>query len=97
MHRMCRTSDSQNSFELNLARAYELERRGNKLCSKEIRLVRQLVDVLQEQNPDHEPALGRRPAVIAEQIRDLVVEPVPVDLVGQPNELMPDVDDLVEP
>ena len=56
-----------------------------------------LVDVFQEQEPDHEPRLGRRPAVLAEQPSQLGVEPVPVDLIGQPRQLVAHVDDLIEP
>src|SRR4051812_1248884 len=55
------------------------------------------VNVLEQQQPDHEAGLDPRPAVLAVERRDLVVDPVPVDLAGKQNQLVLQVDDLVQP
>jgi len=41
--------------------------------------------------------LGRRPALVAEPVRQLGVDPLPIDLLRQPHQRVPHVDDLVEP
>src|SRR6516225_10106025 len=60
-------------------------------------LVGQAVDVLEQQQPDHETALDPRPALRAVERRDLAIDPVPVDLGGELHQLVFQVDDLVEP
>ena len=59
-------------------------------------LIREPVDLLQEQDPDHEAGLGPGPSLGGETLRHLLVDPVPVDLLGQPNQLMLHIDDLIE-
>src|SRR3954469_24389965 len=60
-------------------------------------LIGQPVSVLEQQQPDHEPGLDPRPAVLAVERRDLAVDPVPVDLAGKQNQLVLQIDDLVQP
>ena len=60
-------------------------------------LVGQAVDVLEQEQPDDEPGLDPRPALVAIERRDLAVDPVPVDLAGELHQLVLHVDDLVEP
>ena len=60
-------------------------------------LIGQPVNVLEQQQPDHEAGLDPRPAVLAVERRDLAVDPVPIDLAGQQNQLVLQVDDLVQP
>ena len=84
-------------------------------------LIGQPVNVLEQQQPDHEAGLDARPAVLAVKRRDLAVDPVPIDLADartphraetlrnkliqpipvdrlrQPHQLVPHVDDLVQP
>src|SRR6516162_2901038 len=43
-------------------------------------LIGQAVDVLEQEQPDHEPALDPRPALRAVERRDLAIDPVPVIL-----------------
>lgn len=57
----------------------------------------QPVNVLEQQQPDHEAGLDPRPAVLAVERRDLAVDPVPIDLAGKQNQLVLQVDDLVHP
>src|SRR4051812_16917916 len=57
----------------------------------------QPVNVLEQQQPDHEAGLDPRPAVLAVERRDLAVDPVPIDLAGKQNQLVLQVDDLVQP
>src|SRR5258705_8547447 len=57
----------------------------------------QPVNVLEQQQPDHEAGLDARPAVLAVERRDLAVDPVPIDLAGKQNQLVLHVDDLVQP
>ena len=59
--------------------------------------VGQPVDVLEQQQPDHEAGLDPGPALVAVERRDLAVDPVPVDLAGELHQLVLHVDDLVEP
>ena len=59
--------------------------------------VGQPVNVLEQQQPDHEAGLDPRPALVAVERRDLAVDPVPVDLAGELHQLVLHVDDLVEP
>jgi hypothetical protein len=60
-------------------------------------LIGQPVNVLEQQKPDHEAGLDPRPAVLAVERGDLVVEPVPIDLAGEQNQLVLHVDDLIQP
>ena len=60
-------------------------------------LVGQPVDVLEQQQPDHEAGLDPRPALVAVERRDLAVDPLPVDLAGELHQLVLHVDDLLEP
>src|SRR5258707_8355908 len=57
----------------------------------------QPVNMLEQQQPDHEAGLDARPAVLAVERRDLAVDPVPIDLAGKQNQLVLQVDDLVQP
>lgn len=52
------------------------------------------VHVLQ---PHHEPAFGAPPSGVAEQVGEFAVDPVPVDLLGEPYQFVARVDDLIEP
>ena len=60
-------------------------------------LVGQSEDVLEQQKPDDEAALDAGPTLLAVERRDLAIEPVPVDVLGKLHQLVPHVDDLVEP
>src|ERR1700721_3729036 len=60
-------------------------------------LIGQPVNVLEQQQPDHEAGLDPRPAALAVERRDLAVDPVPIDLAGKQNQLVLQVDDLVQP
>ena len=60
-------------------------------------LIGQAVNVLEQQQPDHEAGRDAGPAVLAVERRDLVVDPVPIDLASEPNQLVLHVDDLVQP
>jgi hypothetical protein len=53
--------------------------------------------VLEQQKPDHEAGLDPGPAMLAVERRDLAVDPVPIDLAGEPNQLVLHVADLVQP
>jgi hypothetical protein len=53
--------------------------------------------VLEQQQPDHEAGLDPRPAVLAVERCDLAVDPVPIDLAREQNQLVLQVDDLVQP
>src|SRR5579872_4207080 len=57
----------------------------------------QPVNLLEQQQPDYEAGLDPRPAVLAVERRDLAVDPVPINLAGQQNQLVLHVDDLVQP
>src|ERR1700722_5394823 len=59
--------------------------------------IRQPVNMLEQQQPDHEPGLDPWPAVLAVERRDLAVDPVPIDLAGKQNQFVLHVDDLVQP
>jgi hypothetical protein len=59
--------------------------------------VRQPVDVLEQQQPDHEPGLDSRPPFVAIERRNLAIDPIPVDLARERHQLMLHVDDLIEP
>ena len=59
--------------------------------------VRQHENVLEQQKPDHEPRLDPRPPRVGIERGDLRIEPVPVDALGELHQLVPHVDDLVEP
>jgi hypothetical protein len=50
-----------------------------------------------EQQPDHEPGLNPRPALVAVERRDLAIDPLPVNLAGKLHQLVLHVDDLLEP
>ena len=60
-------------------------------------LVGEPVEVLQQQQADQEPRRRRRPPGVAIEPRQLLVDPIPVDLLAEPHQLVPHVDDLVEP
>jgi len=60
-------------------------------------LVGQAEDVLEQQQAQHEAGFDGRPAGLAIERRDLLIQPVPVDLAGQLRQLVLEVDDLVEP
>ncbi|MGY4600465.1 hypothetical protein ACVWXL_008211 [Bradyrhizobium sp. GM22.5] len=60
-------------------------------------LIGQPISVLEQQQPDHEPGLDPGPAILAIERRDLAVDPVPIDLAGELNQLVLHVDDLVQP
>src|SRR5262245_157089 len=60
-------------------------------------LVGQSVDVLEQQQPNHEPDLNPRPAFVAVERRDLAVDPLPFDLACKLHQLVLHVDDLLEP
>jgi hypothetical protein len=53
--------------------------------------------VFEQQQPDHEPGLNPRPALVAVERRDLAVDPLPVDLACELHQLVLHVDDLLEP
>src|SRR5262249_26880194 len=59
--------------------------------------VRQPVNVLEQKKPDHKPCRNPRPATVAVQRRDLAVDEVPIDLACELSQLVPHVDDLVQP
>src|SRR5476651_2737002 len=59
--------------------------------------VGQPVDLLEQQQADHEATLDPRPPLVAVERGDLAVEPGPVDLAGELHQLMLHIDDLVEP
>src|SRR6476620_11895203 len=59
--------------------------------------VGQPVDVLEQQQPDHEPGLDPWPALVAVERRNLAVDPIPVDLASELHQLVLHVDDLLEP
>ena len=60
-------------------------------------LVGEPVDLLQQHDRDHEARFARGPSPGREAVRHLPVDPVPVDLPGQPDRFMSPVDDLIEP
>jgi hypothetical protein len=57
--------------------------------------VRQAVDVLEPEPPDHEAALDRRPALLAVERCNLRINPFPVDLAAKLRQLVLQVDDLI--
>ena len=57
----------------------------------------QPVNVLEQQKPDRKARLDPGSALVAVERRDLTVDPVPVDLLGQLRQFVSEVDDLVEP
>ena len=59
-------------------------------------LVREPMELLQQQGPDHEARLRRGTLLGRETIGHLLVDPVPIDLFGQPDQLVLHVDDLIE-
>src|SRR6476469_6770170 len=59
-------------------------------------LVGQSVDVLEQQQPDHESGLNSRPAFVAVERRDLAVDPLPFNLACKQHQLVLHVDDLLE-
>ncbi len=44
--------------------------------------------MLEQQQPDHEAGLDPRPAVLAVERRDLVIDPVLIDLAGEQNQFV---------
>lgn len=59
--------------------------------------VGQSVNVLEQQQSDHEAGLDTRPSLVAVERSDLTIQPRPVDLAGELNQLMLHVDDLLQP
>ena len=59
--------------------------------------VGQAIDVLEQQEPDHEAARDPGPALLAVERRDLAVDPRPIKLAGKLHQLVLHIDDLVEP
>src|ERR1700689_3806144 len=59
--------------------------------------IRQPVNMLEQQQPDHEAGLDPWPAVLAVERRDLAVDPVPIDPAGKQDQLVLHVDDLLKP
>src|SRR5262245_25654750 len=59
--------------------------------------VRQPVNVLEQKKPDHKPCRNPRPTTVAVQRRDLAVDEVPIDLACELSQLVPHVDDPVQP
>src|SRR5438067_12782191 len=54
-------------------------------------------DVLEQQKTNHEAGLDPGPALVAVERRDLAVEPFPIEFSGKLHQLVPQVDDLIEP
>jgi hypothetical protein len=61
------------------------------------RFVGQPLNVLEQQQPDHETGLDAGAPILAIKWRDLLVDPRPVDLPGKLNQLVLHIDDLVQP
>jgi hypothetical protein len=59
--------------------------------------VGQPVDVLEQQQPDHEPGFDPWPAFVAVERGNLAVDPLLVDLASELHQLVLHVDDLLEP
>ena len=57
----------------------------------------QPVNVLEQQQTDRKTGLNPRPPLLAVERRDLAIDPVPVDRPCELCQLVPEVDDLVEP
>jgi hypothetical protein len=55
------------------------------------------MDVLEQKQPNDEPALDPGPACVAIERRDLAIDPVTVDLATELHQLVLHVDDLLEP
>ena len=60
-------------------------------------LIRQAMDVLQEQQADHEARRHGGSTLLGKQRRNLAIDPRPINLPGQLHQLVPAIDDLVEP
>jgi hypothetical protein len=60
-------------------------------------LVGEAVNVLEQEQTNHEPSLDPRSPLVAVERRDLLFDPLPVDLAGELNQLVLHVDDLIEP
>src|ERR1700745_635665 len=54
-------------------------------------------DVFEQKQPDHEADRCGGSALVAEQRRDLAVDPLPIDLASKLHQLVLEVDDLIEP
>ena len=52
--------------------------------------------MLEQKQPDHEAGRRGGSALVAEQRRDLAVDPLPIDLAGKLHQLVLEVDDLIE-
>ena len=57
----------------------------------------QAVDVLEQQQPNHEAGLDPRPTLVAVERRNLAVDLRPVELARELHQLMLHIDDLLEP
>ena len=53
--------------------------------------------MLEQQQPDDEPGSDPRPTLVAVERRDLAIDPVPIDPASELHQLVPHVDDLIEP
>src|SRR4029453_5101677 len=53
--------------------------------------------MLEQKKPDYKPCCNSRPTTVPVQRRDLAVDEVPVDLARELHQLVPHVDDLVQP
>src|SRR6266480_2451165 len=59
--------------------------------------VGQTGNMLEQKKPDHKPCRNSRPTTVAVQRRDLAIDELPVDLACELHQLVPHVDDLVQP
>src|ERR1700756_1962983 len=59
--------------------------------------VRQPVNVLEQQQPDHEARFDSRPPLFAVERRKLAIDKAPVELARELYQLVLQVDDLVQP
>lgn len=78
--------------------------RGSNLSPKRLRhpaiahaFVGEAINVLEQQQPNHEAGLDLRAALVAVQRCNLRIDPIPVDLAGELRQLVLHVDDLIEP
>jgi len=60
-------------------------------------VIGQREDVFEQKQPDHEAGRCGGSALVAEQWRDLAVDPLPIDLASKLHQLVLEVDDLIEP
>ncbi len=60
-------------------------------------LIGQAVNVLEQEQSDYEARLNPGPAFVAVERRNLAIDPVPIDLLAELNQLVLQIDDLIEP